>query len=449
VAQPSDPRFVIHVTGDMIRHSRILDLLYFGGFLYGIIELLAILMLGISARMRDLASRVTRRPYLIALIYVVQFTIVTAVLDFPFSYYAGYVVPHQFNLSNQNFTAWIGDETKALLVGLVSGLLVVPLGLLVIRKVKRWWLAFWFATIPLSVLVVVIVPVVVDPLFNRFEPLEDQVLRQKLLDEAARAGIEGGRVYQVDKSRQTKEMNAYVTGLGPTKRIVMWDTLLQKMSQDEILAVMGHEMGHYVLHHMWQGVAWTVAIAFPVLFFAQRVYERGIGRWGLAERGDAASLPWLLLIVSTISFLLSPVENGISRHIEHQADVFGLELTHLNEAMASSFIKFAEDSKVNPYPNAFIEFWRYSHPSLGKRVEFALGERASRPHDSRVPRESVESPGETPADDGRDGRSPTPAARYRANVPPATRTWPRRTSPAAGARTPALPTASSSPRPGP
>lgn len=356
----------------MIRHSRILDLLYFGGFLYGVVELLIILGLGISARMRDLAARVTKRPYGIALIYVVVFSIVTAIFDFPLSYYAGYVVPHQFNLSNQNFAAWIGDEAKAFLIGLVFSLIVVPPALLVIRRVKRWWLVLWAAAIPISIFVVVIVPVVVDPVFNRFEPLKDQVLRRKLLDEAARAGIEGGRVYEVDKSRQTKEMNAYVTGLGPTNRIVMWDTLLKKLNQDEVLAVMGHEMGHYVLHHVWQGVAWTIAIAFPVLFFAQRVYERGIGRWGIAERGDAASLPWILLIVSTISFLLAPVENGISRHIEHQADIFGLELTHLNEATASSFVKFAEDSKVNPYPNALIEFWRYSHPSLGKRVDFVL-----------------------------------------------------------------------------
>jgi len=216
-------------------------------------------------------------------------------------------------------------------------------------------------------MLVVIAPGGGNPVFNKFEPLKDQVLKQKLLEEASRAGIEGGRVYQVDKSKQTTTMNAYVTGLGPTKRIVLWDTLLAKMTHDEILAGMGHEMGHYVLHHVWQGLAWTITGSFFVLLLAQWAYERGT-----TDRGDPASLPLLLVIVSTISFFGAPIENGISRYYEHQADVFGLELTHLNEATASSFVKFAEDSKVNPNPSPFIEFWRYSHPSLQKRIDFAL-----------------------------------------------------------------------------
>jgi len=218
---------------------------------------------------------------------------------------------------------------------------------------------------------VVIVPVLVDPVFNKFVPLQNQVLKQKLLDEAGRAGIEGARVFQVDKSRQTKEMNAYVTGLGPTKRIVLWDTLLQKMDEDEILAVMAHEMGHYVLHHLWKGLAWGLLIAFPALFVLQKIYEWGLPRVGGAA-GDPVTLPWLLLIFSIGSFLGAPIENGISRHIEHEADKFGLELTHLNEPMAASFVRFAEDSKVNPNPSPFIEFWRYSHPSLSKRITFAM-----------------------------------------------------------------------------
>ncbi len=370
MAQPADPRFVIVVTEEMIRHSRILDLLYFGGFVYGVLELL--LILRFSSRMRDLASRLSSRPYVVALIYVVFFAVVAAMLDFPLSFYRGYIVRHEFNLSNQTFPAWLWDEVKGFFVGLLFALIVVPLALLVIRRFKRWWLVLWAATIPLTILMFAIVPVVVDPVFNRFEPLRDRVLEQKLLDEAARAGIQGSCVYQVDKSRQTKQMNAYVTGLGPTKRIVLWDTLIQGLTQDEILAVMGHEIGHYVMHHIWAGVVLTIAIAFPVLFLAQRVYEWGMGRRGISERGDPASLPWLLLIVAVITFLLEPLQNGLSRHFEHQADIYGLELTHFNEPMASAHVKFAKTSKLNPYPHPFIEFWRYTHPSLGKRIDFIL-----------------------------------------------------------------------------
>jgi len=250
----NDPQLVIHVTDEMIRHSRILDILYFTGFVYGVVELLIILNLRISARLRDLAARATNRPYLIAMTYVVLFAIVTAVLNFPLVYYSGYVVPHQFNLTDQKFGAWLGDEAKALLIGTMISIILVPLALLAIRGFKRWWVVLSIGSIPVIILLFVIAPVFIDPVFNKFEPLKDQVLKQKLLDEAARAGIEGSRVYEVDKSKQTKTMNAYVTGLGPTKRIVMWDTLLAKLDQDEILAVMGHEMGHYVLHHVWQ--AW-------------------------------------------------------------------------------------------------------------------------------------------------------------------------------------------------
>jgi Zn-dependent protease with chaperone function len=157
----------------------------------------------------------------------------------------------------------------------------------------------------------------------------------------------------------------------------MWDTLLAKMDHDEILAVMGHEMGHYVLHHLWKGLAFSLLVSFLVFFLGQKFYDRGLAKWGgrwriESERGDPAALPWLLIGVSIIGFLLSPVTNGFSRYIEHQGDIFGLELTHLNEPTASAFVKFAEDSKVDPSPSKFIEFWRYSHPSLARRIEFVL-----------------------------------------------------------------------------
>jgi Zn-dependent protease with chaperone function len=223
---------------------------------------------------------------------------------------------------------------------------------------------------------VVIQPVILDPVFNKFEPLKNQRLKQELLTLASRAGIEGGNVYQVDKSKQTKTMNAYVNGIGPTKRIVMWDTLLAKMTDDEVLAVMGHEMGHYVMWHMWKGLAFFIALAFGVYWIGQRIHDRGIARWGakwgITGPGDPASVPWLLLILSVISFLLSPIGSGFSRHLEHNADIFSLELTHLNEPMARAFVKLSEDSKSDPDPNAFIEFWRYSHPPIKKRIDFAL-----------------------------------------------------------------------------
>jgi STE24 endopeptidase len=375
VAAPAGRRFVVHVTREMILHSRLQDVLYFLDFVYSIAVLWLVLQTRISMRLRDIASRAVRWRFVVAMFYFVLLSLVTTAFELPLSFYQGFVVPHQFDLTNQSLASWMGDFGKAVAVDIAIGAPIAALALLIIRHFRRWWIVLWLGSIPLIILGVVITPLIIDPLFNKFEPLKDPVLRRDLLDEAARAGIEGGRVYQVDRSKQTKTMNAYVTGLGPSKRIVLWDTLLAKLDHDEILGVMGHEMGHYVLHHLWEGIAFSVAVSFFSFFIAQIVYERGLARWGISDKGDPAALPWLLLIATVIGFLLSPVTNGFSRHIEHEADRFGLELTHLNEATASSFVKFSEDSKHDPNPPRFIEWWRYSHPATQRRIDFALSYR--------------------------------------------------------------------------
>jgi Zn-dependent protease with chaperone function len=371
-----DKRFEVQVTDEMRRHSRIGDTLYFVSTAWSFGVLVLILATGLSRRMRDAGARVTKKPFVLAMLYIALFTVAVAVLEFPLAYYGGFMVPHQFDLTDQSFGSWMGDMLKGLAVNLAIGSVIGALALLAIRKIRRWWVVLWLATVPLIILVVVIQPIVIDPIFNKFEPLQDQVLKQKLLDLASRAGIEGGRVYQVNKSKQTKEMNAYVTGIGPTNRIVMWDTLLAKMNHDEVLGVMGHEMGHYVMNHIWKTLAFLLAISIPVFYLIHRLYEPGLRRWGIrwgvTEPGDPASLPWLLLIASAIGFLLSPVISGYSRSQEHAADVFALEVTHLNEPFATAFVKMAEDSKRDPSPHPFMKYWTYSHPPIAERIPFAL-----------------------------------------------------------------------------
>jgi STE24 endopeptidase len=371
-----EPRLEVQITDEMIRHSRIRDVLYFVATAYSFGVLLLILTTGLSAQLRDLASRVTKKPFPMAMVFMALLVAVVAVAEFPLTLYSSFVLPHQFDLTDQSFVSWFGDQLKSLGVGMVLGGVLGALALLAIRETRRWWLTLWLGSIPIILLLVVIHPIFIDPLFNRFEPLRDEQLREKLLTLASRAGIEGSRVYQVDKSKQTKTMNGYVTGIGPTSRIVMWDTLLAKLDEEQILAVMGHEMGHYVLKHIWKGLAFSVGIALIIVLVLQRAHDRGLARWGarwgIGERGDPASLPWLLLVASIVSFLLSPVMSGYSRMIERQADMFALELTHLNVPMATSFVRFAEDSKRDPRPHPFIEFWRYSHPPISKRIPFVL-----------------------------------------------------------------------------
>jgi Zn-dependent protease with chaperone function len=371
VHQP-DSRYVIKVTPEMRRHTDILYALYFVGVAYSILVLYFILRSGLSRRLRDLARRIVRWKAATTFVTYALLTVVITLFELPLTLYASYVVPHEFDLSDQSFGGWTIDQLKGLGLEIVVTGIIAAVMLLVIGHFRRWWFVLWLGSIPLMAFLVVIAPVVFDPVFNKFEPLKDPVLRKELLDEAARAGISGSRIYQVDKSKQTKTMNAYVTGIGPTTRIVIWDTLLAKMNREEIVAVMGHEMGHYVLGHIWWGLADGVLISLIVCFAAQFIYERGVGRWGIERKDDPAALPWILLIATIFGFLLSPVVNGLSRRVEHEADVFGLELTHLNEADAMANVKLAEDSKFAPNPPRLIVLWLYSHPPVEDRIDLAL-----------------------------------------------------------------------------
>ncbi len=375
-AKRPEKRFEVRVTEEMRRHSRIGDVLYFAGTAWSLGVLGVLLGTGLSRRMRDAAARVTKRPFALAMVYIALFTVATAVMEFPLTYYSDFVVPHQFDLSDQTFASWLVDMLKGMAVAMGIGSVVGAAALLAIRRVRRWWVVLWLVSVPLILTIVVLQPIVLEPIFNKFEPLQDQALRQKLVDLASRAGIEGGRVYQVNKSRQTKTMNAYVSGIGPTNRIVMWDTLLAKMDHDEVLAVMGHEMGHYVMNHIWKSLAFFLVVSILIFYFTYRAYEPGLrrwgGAWGTGERGDPATLPWLLLMASVISFLLTPVISAYSRSNEHDADMFSLEVTHLNEPFATAFVKMAEDSKRDPSPQPFVKFWRYTHPPISERIPFAL-----------------------------------------------------------------------------
>jgi Zn-dependent protease with chaperone function len=370
-----DHRFEVKITPEMIRHSRINDALYFVANAWAAGMMLLLLFTPATKNMRDAAKRLTKHPYLVAMITIALFICALAILAFPLAYYADFHVPHQFDLTDQTFGAWMVDMLKGLAVNLV---IVAPIGavaLIVMQRVRRWWFPLWLGSIPVILVSALLQPVVLDPLFNDYRPLKDEVLRQKLLTLASRAGIEGGRVYEVDKSKQTRTMNAYVNGIGRTARIVLWDTLLAKMDHDEILSVMGHEMGHYVRNDVWKGIAFSFGVTLFVFFTGQKIVDRGLGRFGFTSAGDPAALPWVLLVLGGIAFLTTPLAAAYSRHLEHQADQFSLELTHLNEPMATAFRKLAEDSKSDPSPNPLIEYWCYSHPPIARRIPFALSYR--------------------------------------------------------------------------
>lgn len=346
---------------------------------YGLLAGLIVLFSGLSARMRDIAHSMGRHRYVRVLVYLFLYSLLGFAMAFPLEWYRGFALEHQYGLSNQTFAAWMGDNGKGLLLSIVF-FGVVPLIALAygaIAKFPRtWWLWVAAATGPLVLLGVVLSPVLVEPAFNKFVPLRDVVLRDQILTLAAKADIPGRKVYEVNKSAQTKKFNAYVSGFGATQRIVLWDTTLQGMTADEILFVMGHEMGHYKLKHIWKGVLQTSVMAFVLLFLAWWVVNaatRRFGeRWGFTDVSDVASMPLLAITLTVLSFAAQPAINGMSRSAEHEADIFGLEVTRTNDAAARAFIKLGSQNKSDPEPTAIEKWFLYSHPPLIERVRFAV-----------------------------------------------------------------------------
>lgn len=333
------------------------------------------LVTSLSARLRTWAERIGRRWYFVICLYFLMFVVLNYLIDWPLNYYEEFLRPHAYGLSNQTFGRWLAHSFKSLGVNIVAGCLFLWVPYLLMRKSpRRWWLYTGLLLLPFAFIVAVVMPVVIDPLFNDFHPMADKDLEKKILALAERAGIEGSRVFVVDKSKDTKQVNAYVTGLGGTKRIVLWDTLLHRLDEQEILFIVGHEMGHYVLHHVIQGTLVAVALGFLGLWLLDRgarwVLAASGGRMGFDRLDDIASLPLLLLGVNLLYLILAPLGLVFSRHCEHEADRFGLEITENNQAAARSFVDLQRENLGVPWPGLFYKVWRGSHPSLGERIEF-------------------------------------------------------------------------------
>ncbi|MBA3522155.1 MAG: M48 family metallopeptidase [Gemmatimonadales bacterium] len=373
----TDPVPVPEPTALALQYHRSGNLLWALDTTAGVLIPAAILFTGLSARLRSLAVRISRGRWLpMVAVYAILFVALTALLTLPLSWYAGFIRQHAYGLSNQTPGAWLGEWATGLAVGCVVAALVLWIPYLLLRlSPRRWWLWTGVATIPLSVLGLLVGPIWIAPLFDDFGPMKDPALEARILTLAGRAGIEGGRVYQVDKSADTKTVNAYVTGVGATRRIVLWDTILAKLRPDEILFVMGHEMGHFVLRHTLSVILGAAILATLSLYLVQRIagglIQRFRGRFGFERLSDVASLPLLVLLGGVVSFVASPVALAWSRRQEHEADRFGLEITRDNRAAALTFVRLQQENLGVPRPGLIYTLWRGSHPAVAERIEFA------------------------------------------------------------------------------
>jgi len=342
---------------------------------WGVAVPAVLLFSGLSARIRRLAEGRGRPWPVVVTLYGVVFLAIEYVINFPWRYYVGFVRLHEYGLSIESFGHWLGDSLKGLAIEAVGvGLLLWIPYLLMARSPRRWWLYTGLLTFPFAAASAFLAPVVIDPLFHDFGPMKDKRLEARIGALARRAGIDDARIFEVDRSRETTTVNAYVTGLAGTKRIVLWDTLVKKLEGDEVLVVMGHEMGHYVLNHVAQVLALssvgTIFALFLIHHAAGWLIRRYHDRFGFDRLSDVASVPLILLLAQVTILLGAPVILGFGRHLEHEADRFALEITRANRVAASGFAKLQRDNLSYPYPGRLSVLWRSSHPPIGERIDF-------------------------------------------------------------------------------
>jgi len=358
--------------------------LYFLGFVYGLLTLLLVLRWRLGPRYRDLAERLSSRRVLQAMVCAPLLLLTLRALNLPRGAYSHWLLL-EYGQSVQGWGGWVWDWLKVqLLLAALGAFVVWVLYGVMRRSPRRWWFYSWLALLPMIAFVLFVEPVVIEPMFFHFEPLaarHPQLVAQiEKVVERGGLRIPPDRMWEMKASEKVTAVNAYVTGLGASKRVVVWDTTLERLNPPQVLTVFGHELGHYVLGHVAQGMAYLAAGLFVFLWASSWLLPAALRRWGqrwkIRGLDDWASLPLLLLLYSLFSFFAAPIENAISRRIEHQADVYSLEVTHgllpdAGEVAAQTFQISGETNLDDPSPSPFIKIWLYSHPPTAERIIFA------------------------------------------------------------------------------
>jgi len=358
-----------------IEYQKAKNIHYFADQGYTIVFLILFLFLGISAYLRRQIEKITQKRFWVVAFYTLLFLIIAFVIGFPSSYY-GFSLEHEYELSNQTFFQWFGEELLSLLVLAIIALIAVEGIYLALRKAPRtWWIYVSVVFIIFTVILVNLAPILIMPLFNVYTPLPEGELRDRLVKLSHKANVEVEDIFTMDMSKQTKKANAMFTGLGNTKRIVLGDNLIDEFTADEIEVVIAHEMGHNLLHHIWRGILFS-SILMGIGFFlihlsGPRIITRFRNRLKIENMADVASLPLIFLIFVIYGIVTMPIGPGFSRHIERQADKFALDMTYNKEAFISTMDKLAYINLSDPNPSPIIEFLLYDHPPISKRIKFA------------------------------------------------------------------------------
>ncbi|HTS46597.1 MAG TPA: M48 family metallopeptidase [Bryobacteraceae bacterium] len=367
-----------------IAYSQALYKLYFIRFAYTIAVLLSLLRLQVAPRLRNWAERVARDRFLQALLFVPALALIFDALLLPTNV-AGQAVQRHFGLSIQSWGSWFWDMTKGDVLVAAGAAFVVWLVYAIIRRSPRhWWFFAWLAVLPVIVFSSFVSPLLIDPLFDHYTPLADSrpdlVKQIERVIEHSGQHIAENRIVLLDASRKSRGMNAVVTGMGSATRVVVWDTAAERLTPPQLLAIFGHELGHYVLGHIVQDLLFSMALLLLVFWAGFHVTRWVVGRfgdgWGLRGVADWASLPVLLLVMFLLNFASVPAQNAFERHLEHEADQYGLEVVHgivpnPSETTAEALKILAEADLTEPSPSSFVKLWFYNHPAMDERIRFA------------------------------------------------------------------------------
>lgn len=360
-------------TPEARRYNRIRRWLSVADFVLGLALLLVLLVTGWTGTLRDLALRGASEYYALALFfYVVLLMFISKIVGIGLDYY-GFRLEHRYHLANQKMRSWLWDQLKGWLLGLTLATLLVEVLYYTIRESpQHWWLIAWAGFILLFILFAQVAPVVFLPLFYKFEPLENERLKERLVRLSERAGTRVRGVYEWKLSEKSKKANAALTGLGATRRIILADTLLQNYSDDEIEAVLAHELGHHVHRHILKSIGVQAAVTFVGFWAANAVLHYAVDQVHIFETlSDFANLPLLVLVSTVLSFLLMPVLNAYSRFNERQADRYCFQAIAAVGPFISSMNKLAEQNLAERAPSKWVEWFFHSHPAISRRVEAA------------------------------------------------------------------------------
>jgi STE24 endopeptidase len=355
------------------RYNRIRRWLGISELLVGFGLLLVLLISGWTDSLRDLAYRGASQSYALAVfLYVLMLVVLSKLVGLGLDYY-GFQLEHRYQLSNQKLRSWIWDETKGLLLTGILGAALVELLYFIIREFpEHWWLIAWIGFLGVAVLLAQLAPVVLFPIFYKFEPLQDDQLKKRLVGLSERAGTRVRGVYKWHLSEKSKKANAALTGLGNTRRIILADTLLENYSPDEIEAVLAHELGHHVHKHILKSIGVQAAVTFVGFWAANWTLHYAINRWHIFETlSDFANLPLFVLTFTVLSFLLMPALNALSRFHERQADRYAFNNIAAIAPFISSMNKLADQNLAERVPSRWVEWWFHSHPAISRRIAAA------------------------------------------------------------------------------